>query len=186
MEEDLGRGARSPEGSRREMTARRILGHDASRTAEIIAASIVLIGTVAGYLAVPQLVSGWAFAMPGTTDAALAPTFFPRVAMILVALASLGVLLSASSRTDTIPLVEMSREDWTRAGTLLVLVLLLFLGMRIVGFVAASALFIATTSLLLGYRRPALVAAAAIAAPLLIVLSFRYGLKVLLPQGILF
>jgi hypothetical protein len=160
-------------------------GGDPSRIAEIAAASVFLVGAAVGYIAVPQLVSGWAFAMPGTTDAALAPTFFPRLAMVLLALASLGVLLSVPARTDTIPLLEMSAEDWRRVATVLGLVLLFFVGLQIVGFIAAAGLFIAATSMLLGYGRPAVVAAVAIAAPLLIAFSFRYGLRVLLPESIL-
>lgn len=158
-------------------------GLDGSRKAEIVAAAVLTAIGVAGFFAVPQFVSGWAFQMPGTTDAALAPTFFPRLAMALIAASGLGVILSAPARTERLPLLDMSRQDWVRFAAVLAAILCLFAGIKIVGFVPASMAFIAAVSVMLGYRRGPVVAAAAIIAPILIVIAFRYGLKVLLPSG---
>lgn len=162
---------------------RTLSGHDTSRKAEIVAASVLLIVAAGGFIAVPQLVSGWAFAMPGTTDSALTPTFFPRLAMVLLALTSFSVLIGAASRTDVIPLVEMTREDWRRVGAIFGLILLFFLGLRFIGFVPASALFVAAVALLLGYRRWMVLAVVAVVGAALVALVFRYGLKVQLPSG---
>jgi putative tricarboxylic transport membrane protein len=145
---------------------------------------ILLVGAVGGFIAVPYLVSGWAFVMPGTTDSALTPTFFPRLAMVLLAITSLSVFLSARSRTDVVPLVEMTPEDWRRVGTVFGLILLFFLGLRFIGFIPAAAIFIAAISLLLGYMRWVVVAAVAIIASVLIAVVFRYGLKVQLPNAL--
>jgi putative tricarboxylic transport membrane protein len=160
-------------------------GYDASRRAEIVTSLIFLVGAVGGFLAVPHLVSGWAFVMPGTTDSALTPTFFPRLAMVLLALTSLCMLLSAVSRTDVIPLVEMTSEDWKRVGTIFGLILLFFLGLPLIGFVPAAALFIGAVAFLLGYKRFLIVGAVAIAGSVLIAAVFRYGLKVQLPSGLI-
>jgi putative tricarboxylic transport membrane protein len=160
-------------------------GYDGSRKAEIVTSSIFLICAVGGFIAVPQLVSGWAFVMPGTTDSALTPTFFPRLAMVLLSLTSVCVLFSAAARTDVIPLVEMTREDWKRVGTIFGLILLFFLGLRLIGFVPAATLFIAAVALLLGYKRVMIVGAVAIAGSVLIAVVFRYGLKVQLPSGLI-
>jgi uncharacterized Tic20 family protein len=165
------------------MSKGRWSGFDGSRRAEIAAAAVLTAVGLVGFVVVPNFVSGWAFQMPGTTDAALAPTFFPRLAMALIVVAGLGVILSAPQRAERLPLVDMSRSEWLRFACVVAAILAFFLGLRVVGFVPASIVFIAAISVMLGYRRPIVVAAASILAPVLIVLAFRYGLKVLLPSG---
>ncbi len=157
-----------------------------SRKAEIAAASILLLAAAAGFAAVPKLVAGWAFVMPGMTDTALSPSFFPRLALVCVGVTSLGVIVTASRRDDVIPLMMMKSEDWTRVILVTTLILAFFVGMTIVGFGLSAGLFIAAAGRLLGYERHGMLLATAVIAPVLVVLIFRYGLNVLLPSGILF
>jgi hypothetical protein len=158
---------------------------DGSRTTEVVAAAILLGVAIAGFVAVPHFVSGWAFIMPGTTDASLAPTFFPRLAMVLLGITALGVIVSAPARREQVPLLAMERQDWIRVGSIIVLVAVYFAALKFVGFVLASAAFMAVVPLALGYRRWGVVLCVAVIAPLAIALAFRYGLKVLLPAGVL-
>ncbi len=52
------------------------------------------------------------------------------------------------------------------------------------GFVAASVIFFATAMWLYGSRNPLVIAAGAIAGPLLLFLLFRYGFNIILPRGL--
>jgi len=158
----------------------------ASRVVEVITAACFIGLAVAGYQAVPSLVTGWRFVMPGTTDAALAPTFFPRLAMVLVGITAAGVMLSALLRREEIPLVTMSREDWRRFGTTLALIVAYVAGARVIGFLAASILFVAAVTVLSGYRNWLVIALASIVAPVAVLLVFRHALRVLLPSGMVF
>jgi hypothetical protein len=157
-----------------------------SRRAETIAASIIFLAAVAGFIAVPQLVAGWAFVMPGMTDNALAPSFFPRLALSFVAIAALGVVATTRSRDEVLPILTMNREDWQRVAQVVALTVGFFIGMVTIGFGVSAGLFIATAGWLLGYERRGMLLGTAIIAPVVIVLVFRYGLSVLLPGGLLF
>lgn len=154
-----------------------------SRQIEATLAIAVLAVAISGFFAIPNLVSGWAFVMPGTTDGALQPTFFPRLAMVLLGLAAGNLLLTAWQRDDTVPLMRMDRQDWRRVGVSGGLIAAYLLALPKVGFLIASAAFIAATALTSGYRRYWIVALVAVAAPITIMLGFRYALRVLLPAG---
>ena len=157
----------------------------ASRLVEAGTAAVCIALAIAGFIAVPDLVSGWRFAMPGISDGALAPTFFPRLAMVLLGVSALAMLLTAPARRDVLPIVSMTAEDWRRFGAALGLILGYVVAARLVGFLPASVVFIAAMALLSGYRNLPVIALAAVLAPLAVFLSFRYGLRVLLPPGTL-
>lgn len=158
---------------------------DGSRVAEVAAAVVVLAAAVGGFLSVPYFVSGWAFVMPGTTDTSLAPTFFPRIAMVVLGVAALGVMVTAGVRRDVVPLLEMVGEDWRRVGAIMLGIVAYFAALKFVGFLLASMVFMSVVPVILGYRRWATVITVALVAPLAIALVFRYGLKVILPAGLL-
>lgn len=140
-------------------------------------------GGTAGFFAVPHMVSGWAFAIPGLTDASLSPQFFPRVAMAAVVLAGLGMILTVRQRNDVLPVVEMSGEGWKRAAFAAANIVLYAILLPLVGFFASSALFIFAMAVSAGYRRMLIVIPTAILFPLATVYVFRWGLRVLLPSG---
>jgi len=158
---------------------------DGSRRAELAAALFLLVFAVAGYFAVPTQVSGWVFSMPGTTDNALTPTFFPLLAMVLLGLTVLGVLVTTPYRRGEIPLLATARDEWRRMGLVTALVLLYIGGIVVIGFIVASMLFIAVTALALGYRSNVTLAVTAIVVPLATAIAFRFGLRVILPAGYL-
>lgn len=154
-----------------------------SRRMELIAALVVMAGGTVGFFAVPHMVSGWAFAIPGLTDSSLSPTFFPRVGMAAMVLAGLGVVLSLGQRNGVIPFVTMNDEDWKRALIASVHVVAFAFVLPIFGFFASSAMFIFGISATAGYRRLVVLASTAILFPLVTLLVFRWGLNVLLPSG---
>ena len=158
----------------------------ASRIVEILSAACVLAIAVAGFIAVPELVSGWRFVMPGTTDAALTPTFFPRLAFILLGVTALGVMMTSPVRREELPIVTMTGEDWRRFGGALALVVLYVMGARLFGFLPASIAFVASLALYSGYRNLLVIGLASVLAPLMVLLAFRYGLRVLLPAGTIY
>lgn len=157
-----------------------------SRIVEVISTAGMLGLAVAGFLAVPQLVSGWRFVMPGTTDAALSPTFFPRLAFVLIGVTATLVMLTAFLRQDELPIAKMCTEDWLRFGGSLGLVVLYVTATGWVGFLPASIVFVAAMALLSGYRNYMVIALTSVLAPLSVLIAFRYGLRVLLPSGTIF
>jgi hypothetical protein len=155
--------------------------HD--RFLEVWAALAVAVIASIGFVAVPNLVAGWAFVIPGTTDAAMAPTFFPRVALGMTIATSLLVIVTASMRSEALPLSAMSGPRWRRLAQLLVINAAYFVGLRWIGFILSSAALLIVVPLLVGYRKvvPLLLTAAIL--PPVIWLLFWYGLRVVLPTG---
>ncbi|WP_336744026.1 tripartite tricarboxylate transporter TctB family protein [Aureimonas altamirensis] len=154
-----------------------------SRRWEAGVALALLCGAVALFLAVPTLVSGWAFTMPGTTDNALQPSFFPRAVLVLLGLAAAAVLATGRIRKDSIPLVSTPRDEWLQLLRVLATVIAYFACIRLIGFQLASMLYVPATALAVGFRRPLLVAAVALGFPVCTWAVFRYGLGVMLPSG---
>ncbi len=152
-----------------------------ARAAEAAAALFVAALAIAGFLAVPQLVSGWAFDIPGTTDSSMTPTFFPRVALAMTAAFAILVALTVFTRSDPLPLLVMTRTNWLRIGTLLVINAAYLATMRLFGFVLSSMVLMLVLPLLVGYRNMFAVIATALALPPVVSLIFWYGLKVALP-----
>lgn len=150
-----------------------------------LALLLVLLGAVL-YIEAPSFVSGWAFNIPGTTDVALAPVFFPRLAAILIVLAALGVLLTMRMRTGPLPLLETGKEAYLKSIAGLAGITALIVLVPITGFVVTSAVFVILAAALGGYRNWLVLIPVAIAAPLILWFVFRYGLYVGLPHGLLF
>ena len=158
-----------------------------SRLADIVLSLVFLGLAIVGFLAVPQMVSGWGIVIPGMTDASLSPTFFPRLAMACLGLVAGTVLIGALRRQDEIlPLFELTGEEWARVVTALVLIAAYAAMVRTTGFVTSSGVFILAMSYLAGYRNHVAIVATAIVAPLATWAIFRMGLQVLLPVGTLF
>jgi putative tricarboxylic transport membrane protein len=135
----------------------------------------------AGFLAVPHLVSGWAFAIPGTTDSAMEPTFFPRVALAMTATFGIVVAVTTRLRSDPLPILAMTRTGWLRIAALMVITLFYLAALRLIGFVLSSIALMIVLPLLVGYRRPIPLVATALLLPPTVSYVFWYGLKVALP-----
>jgi len=114
------------------------------------------------------------------------PAFFPWVAT--VAMLALACVLLA--RGLTAPPQAGDMEETSPAGTAPMLALLgafvayIALLPRL-GFLLASAPFIAGLTVLYGERRPAVVALTAVAATAALYVAFRHVFQIILPQGVL-
>lgn len=147
--------------------------------ASCLAAGITL------YVIAPSFVRGWAFNIPGTTDIALAPSFFPRLTAILLAIASLIVLATIPLRNEPISLLSTKAAEYRNVALGIVGILLYLVGVDLLGFVTSSAVFVIVATWLGGYRRPIIVVATAIAVAFALRAIFRFGLNVNLPTGLL-
>jgi hypothetical protein len=137
----------------------------------------------AGFIAVPHLVSGWAFAIPGTTDSAMAPTFFPRLALATTATFGVLVALTAPLRSDPLPVMAMRRTGWLRIATLLAISIGYLAALPLFGFILSSTALMLLLPLMVGYRRPIPLVATALLLPPVVSYVFWYGLKVALPAA---
>lgn len=124
----------------------------------------------------------------GVGGVAASPLFFPR--LITVVLGFLGVLvfLRGQSRAETLLAGEgfaFGRAQAARVcGTAAILAAYLAL-LDWVGYLLLTPIALAGLSILLGFRRWLTLAVVAVAVPATIYLGFRFGMKILLPEGLL-
>ena len=148
-------------------------------------ATIILLAGVFLFLKAPDLVRGWAFRIPGTTDVALEPDFFPRVASVLMALSAILVIATIPMRTDALPAAGTSLGAYLRAGAGLAGVLVYLLCVVFFGFVVSTVCFIIVASMAGGYGNLLVLIPTAIIVAIGLRLVFRFGLHVGLPEGML-
>ena len=134
----------------------------------------------------PELVRGWAFTIPGTTDVALEPAFFPRLSAALICASSLILLITMPMRSGRLPANDTSKEAYKKvvaglAGILIYLGCILY-----IGFVVSTVFFIVGASVVGGYNNWKAIISTAVLVAVGLRLIFRYGLHVKLPEGFLF
>jgi hypothetical protein len=142
-----------------------------------------LLAGVALFILAPQYVSGWAFNIPGTTDVALAPAFFPRLASAILIFCSLLVLATIPFRSEALPIATTTWVELSRVALGLCAILIYIISIGLLGFVTSSIIFVSVASWVGGYRRPVVVILTAIIASIVIRVVFRFGLNVNLPTG---
>jgi len=152
---------------------------------EFMLAIIVLIAGVMLFLYSPTLVRGWAFSIPGTTDVALEPVFFPRLASVFVCLSALNLLITIPLRRIDLPAVTTNRKEYLKVTLGLLGIFFYLLSVLFFGFVVSTVIFVGLMSYFGGYKNIAISFGVAVAVSFLLRLIFRYGLHVNLPQGLL-
>ena len=148
-------------------------------------ATIVFAVGVLLFVNAPDLVRGWAFSIPGTTDVALEPAFFPRLASLLLAAAAVVVAATIPLRQGILPAVQTSTVAYTRVGLGLAGILIYLLAIVYLGFVVSTVVYITVATYAGGYRNLIVVVPAAILVAIALRLVFRFGLHVGLPVGLL-
>jgi len=148
-------------------------------------AVIVLAAGVALFWKAPDLVRGWAFTVPGTTDVALEPSFFPRLAALLLVASAIGVIITIPLRSDVLPAAGTSFDAYIRVGIGLVGILVYLLAVVYLGFVSSTIVFIVAASVAGGYHNLLISIPVAIVVAVGLRLVFRFGLHVGLPEGVL-
>jgi hypothetical protein len=150
-----------------------------------LAISALVVGALL-FIYSPELVRGWAFTIPGTTDVALEPVFFPRLSAVLICASSLILLITIPMRSGSLPASETSKEAYIKVGAGLAGILIYLGSILYVGFVVSTVLFIIGGSRVGGYKNWKAIVSTALLVAVGLRLIFRYGLHVNLPEGILF
>ena len=153
---------------------------------EFTLAIIVLIAGVLLFIYSPSLVRGWAFSIPGTTDVALEPVFFPRLASVFVCLSALNLLITIPLRRIVLPAVTTDRIEYLKVILGLLGIFIYLLSVLFFGFVVSTVIFVSLMSYFGGYKNIAISFGVAVVVSILLRLIFRYGLHVNLPQGLFF
>lgn len=149
-----------------------------------LAAIVFFAGALLFYKA-PDLVHGWAFSIPGTTDVALEPVFFPRLASLLLVGAAILVFATIPMRSGTLPAVETAVGAYGRVGIGLAGILVYLICVVTIGFVVSTVAFVTAASYAGGYRNLLIIVPTAVIVAVALRLVFRFGLHVGLPEGVL-
>ncbi|MCY4542487.1 MAG: tripartite tricarboxylate transporter TctB family protein [Rhodobacteraceae bacterium] len=147
-------------------------------------AATVLVAGVSLFILAPDLVRGWAFSIPGTTDVALEPVFFPRLASLLLSLSAILVLATIPLRTHPLPALATSAGEYLRVGAGLAGILVYLLAVVTLGFVVSTVAFVTLATVAGGYRNFLVIVPVALIVAVTLRVVFRFGLHVGLPEGI--
>ena len=124
----------------------------------------------------------------GVGGVAASPLFFPRLIAGLLGFLGILIFLRGQSRAETLHAGEGFAFVQTQAirvgGTAAILVVYLAL-LDLIGYVLLTPVALAGLSLFLGFRRWLTLVIVAVAVPATIYLVFRFGMKILLPEGLL-
>ena len=148
-------------------------------------AAIVFAVGVLLFIKAPDLVRGWAFSIPGTTDVALEPAFFPRLASLLLAASALLLMATIPLRSDALPAVGTSAIAYGRVCLGLGGIMAYLFAVITLGFVVSTVVFVTAASVVGGYRNLLVIVPVSIAVAVALRLVFRFGLHVGLPEGLL-
>lgn len=150
------------------------------RNRETLLGSVLLTGSILFLVGVAR------FPETAARYRAIAPSFFPNLLGVALALLS-GSLLFQGVRAPATAIMEIetTRENAIRAVSLLAILIVFVVSFRFVGFAPGSFFFVTALQLLLGEKRilRTLLVALAVTATLYIV--FVILLRVPLPRGIL-
>lgn len=124
----------------------------------------------------------------GVGGAVASPWFFPRLMAAVLGFLGVLIFLRGRSRAETLRSGEGFAFGRTQAarvsGTTAILVAYLVL-LDWIGYLLLTPVALAGLSILLGFRRWLILAIVAVFVPATIYLGFRFGMKILLPEGLL-
>ena len=156
-----------------------------SQKLEIALAIIIITAGAVFYQFIPEFVSGYRFYFPGTTDKAMTPDFFPRVSVSFLVISALFVLLTVPLRRSTLPLFELKNNQIKVVISIIISILVYFLMIWLIGFFAASILFLFIFCFTANYKNFFMILAAGFITNIVVLVFFEYGLSVQLPRGII-
>jgi hypothetical protein len=150
----------------------------------LVAAALVLyLVVLPAQVTIPRIQVGG-----GMGGVAASPLFFPRLMALFLGLLGAVIFLRGQSRAETLADGEgfpFSRGPAVRVGgTVLLLVLYLAL-LEPVGYVLVTPVVAVALMTFLGFRRWGITVAVALLTTVLIYAGFRWGMKILLPEGLL-
>ena len=145
----------------------------------LIAASAVF------YQFIPEFVSGYRFHFPGTTDQAMTPDFFPRISVSLLMFSAFCVLITVPLRKSELPIFQLEFNQIKVVLTIIASVVGYVIMIWVIGFFAASIIFLFIFCFTANYKNPYIIFIAGFATNLVVMVLFEYGLSVQLPRGLI-
>lgn len=149
----------------------------------VVAAMALFVWVIPLQITIPRFEVGG-----GVGGAAASPLFFPRLMAVMLGFLGVLIFLHGQSRAETLLAGEGFAFDRAQAvrvgGTAAILVVYLAL-LDLIGYLLLTPVALASLSILLGFRRWLTLAIVAVAVPGTIYLGFRFGMKILLPEGLL-
>ena len=141
----------------------------------------------AGTLLVALIIPNWITEPAKVRVAALAPSYYPRIVAICLALVGAAILGNALFRkAQSSESAKDRRPDaMVRTAAILCILAACFLSLERLGFVLGSAITVALALLLGGERRYWLIGAIALLLPLLLYLFFLKVARIPMPTGVL-
>ena len=152
--------------------------------AALVAAALLLFFVVLpAQIATPRIAVGG-----GVGGAVAHPLFFPRLIAVLLGFFGVLIFLRRRSRAETLRDGEGFAVGATEAarvgGTVAILVAYSAL-LDVVGYVLLTPVALASLAVFLGFRRWPVITAVAVGVTALVYVGFRFGMKILLPEGLL-
>ena len=144
-----------------------------------IAAAIGLLAFTGWYAALTSRLPERAI-MPNTPG----PSFFPWLITAGLCALSIALLVQGITRLKRTNGAAAEPHDFKTPVLALASFAIYLAALPYLGFVAASVLFFAALMWLFGARNPVVIAAGAIAGPLILFVLFRYGFNIILPRGL--
>ena len=156
-----------------------------SQKCEIALAVIIITASAVFYQFIPEFVSGYRFYFPGTTDQAMTPDFFPRISVSLIMASGFCVLVTVPLRKTELPILQLEFNQIKVVLSIIISVIGYVVMIWIIGFFAASIIFLFIFCFTAKYKNPYMIIIAGVATNVVVLALFEYGLSVQLPRGLL-
>ena len=156
-----------------------------SQKCEIALAVMIITASAVFYQFIPEFVSGYRFYFPGTTDQAMTPDFFPRISVSLIMASGFFVLVTVPLRKSELPILQLEFNQTKVVLSIIISVIGYVVMIWIIGFFAASIIFLFIFCFTAKYKNPYMIIIAGVATNIVVLALFEYGLSVQLPRGLL-
>ena len=156
-----------------------------SQKCEAALAVILMAASAVFYQFIPEFVSGYRFYFPGTTDQAMTPDFFPRISVSLLIVSAFFVLVTVPLRKSELPIFQLEFNQIKVVLSIIISVIGYVVMIWIIGFFAASIIFLFIFCFTAKYKNPYMIIIAGVATNIVVLALFEYGLSVQLPRGLL-
>lgn len=154
-----------------------------------LGAALVLAALLLFFVVLPaQIVTPRIEVGGGVGGAVAHPLFFPRFIAAVLGFFGVIIFLRGNSRTDTLRDGEgfsIGATDAARVGGTAAILVAYSALLDVVGYLLLTPVALASLAVFLGFRRWLVITAVAVGVTVVIYLGFRFGMKILLPEGLL-
>jgi putative tricarboxylic transport membrane protein len=148
-----------------------------------VAALLLYFIVIPGEIGVPKLAVGG-----GVGGVAASPLFFPRLTAGLIGLLGVFLLVRGHSRARSLADGEgfpFNGAEATRVGGSAAILVVYALLLEPVGYLVVTPLALIALCVFLGFRQWIVTLVTAVVFAAVVYFGFRYGMKILLPEGVL-